>query len=230
MTATNTVTVTSNHAGHFHIAPYGSNISPPCCVEYPAMRNLLSAHSRTHWDCKYRFQITIVAGFCSLLSCICCRQASEWQLDGSRKWWKVCILELGVWLGIVLWIGVHSSPAVRDYWKYNQLNPTHSIHEHIGPTWFEEIKIFFHVSSLHPHEIETEGSRWWHHKVEVNLEKLWNSLLWYGIPSIQITYYIFIVGTTGQTHDMYLISSKPMKYVFKFHCQAHDACFNNIQS
>jgi hypothetical protein len=61
-------------------------------------------------------------------------KASERQLEGGRKWKKVSTSELGVWLGIVLYMGVHSSPAVRDYWRHNGLNPTHPICEYMGQT------------------------------------------------------------------------------------------------
>jgi hypothetical protein len=44
-------------------------------------------------------------------------KTSEQQLEGVRKWEEVSASELGVWLGIVLYMGVHSSPAVRDYWR-----------------------------------------------------------------------------------------------------------------
>jgi len=68
-------------------------------------------------------------------------KASERQMESGRKWKELSTSELGVWLGIVLYIGVHSSPAVRDYWRHNGLNPTHPICEYMGQTQFEEIKL-----------------------------------------------------------------------------------------
>jgi hypothetical protein len=35
--------------------------------------------------------------------------------------------ELQIWLGIVIYMGVHSSPAVADYWVNDNLSPVHPI-------------------------------------------------------------------------------------------------------
>jgi len=40
-------------------------------------------------------------------------EAREWQLESGRQWKEVSASELGVWLGIVLYMGVYSSPALR---------------------------------------------------------------------------------------------------------------------
>jgi hypothetical protein len=74
-------------------------------------------------------------------------KASEQELAGGRKLKQVSASELGVGLGIVLYMVVHSSPAVRDYSRQKGLNPTHPICQHMGQTQFEEIKRYFHVSS-----------------------------------------------------------------------------------
>jgi hypothetical protein len=44
-----------------------------------------------------------------------------------RTWEDVTPEEIGRWLGIVLYMGVHVSPALADYWKYDGLNPSHPI-------------------------------------------------------------------------------------------------------
>jgi len=59
---------------------------------------------------------------------------SKQQMESGRKWKEVPTSELGVWFGIVLYLGVHSSPAVRVYWRHNALNPTHPIWEYMGQT------------------------------------------------------------------------------------------------
>jgi hypothetical protein len=41
-------------------------------------------------------------------------KAREKQMDGSRKWKEIAASVCGGWLGIVLYIGLHSSPAVQD--------------------------------------------------------------------------------------------------------------------
>jgi len=75
--------------------------------------------------------------------CLCHPKASERKLEGGRKWKELSVLELGVWLGIVIYMAVHNSPAVRDYWRHDGRNPTHPICDYMGQARFEEIKEVF---------------------------------------------------------------------------------------
>ena len=43
-------------------------------------------------------------------------KTSEYLQEGGRKWKEVSTLELGIWFGIVVYMGVHNSPTVQDYW------------------------------------------------------------------------------------------------------------------
>ena len=67
-------------------------------------------------------------------------ETSECLQGGGRKWKEVSAPELSIWLGIVVYMGVHNSPVVRDYWRQDGLNPAHPISENMGQTRFEEIK------------------------------------------------------------------------------------------
>ena len=66
--------------------------------------------------------------------------------DGGRKWKEVFTPELGIWLGIAVYMGVHNSPAVQNNWRHDGFNPAHPISEHMGQTRFEEIKRYLHAS------------------------------------------------------------------------------------
>ena len=67
-------------------------------------------------------------------------KTSERPQGGVRKLKTVFTLELGIWLGIVVYMGVHKSPAVRGDWRYDGLNLAYLISEHMSQTRFEEIK------------------------------------------------------------------------------------------
>ena len=43
-------------------------------------------------------------------------KTSERLQEGGIKWKEVSTPELGIWLGVVVYRGVHNSLAVRDYW------------------------------------------------------------------------------------------------------------------
>ena len=61
------------------------------------------------------------------------------EREGGRKWGELLAGILRVWLGFAVYMGVHCSPAVKDYWKHERLNPTHPIRDYMGLTRFEEI-------------------------------------------------------------------------------------------
>ena len=46
-------------------------------------------------------------------------RTSERLQEGGRKQKEVSTAELGIWLGIVIYMGVHNSPALRDDWRYD---------------------------------------------------------------------------------------------------------------
>ena len=148
-------------------------------------------------------------------------KTSERLQGGGRKWKAVSTPELSIWLGIVVYMGVHSSPAVRDYWRHDGLNPAHPISEHMGQTRFEEIKRYFHVSPPdRPKEILL-GRRLWHSIVvhEV-LDQLSESSQHYRVPSSHIAVDECMMRAIGWSPDTYKMPSKPIEQGFKFHCLA----------
>lgn len=72
------------------------------------------------------------------------RQSGE---SGGRKWEEVAPEELGLWLGIVLYMGVCSAPAVKDYWSHDSLTAIHPIRDYMSQTRFEQIKRYYHVAA-----------------------------------------------------------------------------------
>jgi len=138
-------------------------------------------------------------------------KASERQVEGGRRWKEVSVSELGVWLGIVLYMGVHSSPAVRDYWRHNGLNPTHPISKYMDQIRFKEIKWYFHVFSPDLPKIAPTGRRLWHSKVDLILDQLRKSSQQYCMPSTHISLHKYMMRATGRSPDTYKMPSKPIK-------------------
>ena len=93
-------------------------------------------------------------------------KSSERLQGGGRKWKAVSTTELSIWLGIVVYMGVHNSSAVRDYWRHDGLNLAHPISEYMGQTQFEEIGGYFHVSPPDQPKETPLGRRLWHSKVD----------------------------------------------------------------
>ena len=147
-------------------------------------------------------------------------KASERQIESGRKWKEVSVSELGVWLGIVLDMGVHSSPAVRDYWRHNGMHPTHPICKYMGQTQFEEIEMYFHLSSPDLPNTAPTGRRLWHRKVDLILDQLRKSSQQYRMPSTHVSLDECMMRATGRSPDTYKMPSKPIEQGFKFHCLA----------
>jgi hypothetical protein len=200
---TNPVPHTSDLWGPSHLLPYHPKVSPTSCLQHPTIHDSLSAYSRTLRDFKPIFDTIAVGGYGSPPQAYAAAKASEQQLEGGRKWKEVAASELGVWLGIVWYMGVHSSPAVRDYWRHNGLNPTHPICEYKGQTQFEEIKRYFHVSSPNLPKTAPTGRRLWHSKVDLILDQLRKSSQRYRMPSTPTSLDKCMIKATGRFPDTY---------------------------
>ena len=99
-------------------------------------------------------------------------KTSERLQGGDRKWKAVSTPELSIWLGIVVYMEVHNSPAVRDYWRHDGLNLAHPISKHMGQTQFEEAKRNFQVSPPGQPKETPLGRRLWYSKVDEVLDQL----------------------------------------------------------
>jgi len=104
------------------------------------------------------------------------QKLAEEKRSGGRQWEEVVLEDISRWLGIVLYMGVHSSPSVADYWKHDGLNPAHPIAQFMSQTRFEQIKRYFHVSSPKLELVTPTGRRLWHAKVNPVLEEKFKSI------------------------------------------------------
>lgn len=148
------------------------------------------------------------------------KEPSEDPTTG-RAWKEVTPDELAAWIGIVVYMGVHSSPATRDYWKHDGLNPIHPICDYMSQTRFEQIKRYFHVAPPDaPLNDSTTGKRLWHSKVDPALEQLRTSSKAYRVISTHLALDECMMRATGRSADTYKMPSKPIEHGFKFHVVA----------
>jgi hypothetical protein len=144
---------------------------------------------------------------------------------GGRAWWDVTSEEVGVWIGIVMYMGVHRSPAIADYWKHDDKNPLHPIRTHMSQTRFEQIKRYLHIESPSAPKEQKDPStgkvtRFWHSKVDPILDQLRKSSQRYRTPSTNVAIDEAMIRCTGRSQDTYKMPSKPIEQGFKFHCLA----------
>jgi hypothetical protein len=99
--------------------------------------------------------------------------------------------ELYVFIGSIIYMGVHAEPEIAMYWNtdFNK-GPLHSITTHISLYRFEQIKRYCHISC--PESDERAGyhlptnKRWWY-KVEPLASALQASFQQYYSPSSEVS-------------------------------------------
>ena len=138
------------------------------------------------------------------------QKIAEREQEGGRKWGELLAGGLRVWLGIIIYMGVHCSPAVMDYWKHDGLNPTHPIRDYMGLTRFEKIKRYFHVTPPDAPQESATGRWLWHNMVEPVLDQLRQSSKRYRVPSTHVSLDECMMHATGASKGTYKIPSKPI--------------------
>jgi hypothetical protein len=146
---------------------------------------------------------------------------AEGDKEGGRTWKEVTAAELGGWIGIVIYMGVHCSPALADYWAHrNGLNPKHPTSDYMSQTHFEQVKRYFHVAAPDIPKETPKKRQLWHGKVDPILEQLRKSSQAYCVPSTNISIDEAMIRCTGRSKDTYKMPNKPIGRGFKFHCLA----------
>jgi hypothetical protein len=87
--------------------------------------------------------------------------------ERAREWTDLLVEELYMFLGAIIYMGVHEEPAIEMYWNtdFNK-GPLHTISTHISLCRFEQIKRFCHISC--PESDERAGYHlpcnkiWWY--------------------------------------------------------------------
>lgn len=94
---------------------------------------------------------------------------------------------LKIWLGIVIYMGIFSAPALEDYWKHDGLHPTHPITAYISLNKFQQIKRYLHIAALDIPKTKAQGKRFWHGKVDPQLNQLHSASQALHLPSSNIS-------------------------------------------
>ena len=67
--------------------------------------------------------------------------------EGQREWTDLLVEELYVFIGAIIYMGIHEEPNIPMYWNtdFNK-GPLHSLPNHISLRQFEQIKRYCHIS------------------------------------------------------------------------------------
>lgn len=144
----------------------------------------------------------------------------EAALLPGRDWTDVTTRDLKLWIGICIYMGLFSAPAVEDYWKHDGLHPTHPITMYMSLNRFQQIKRYLHISAVDLPKHSTTGRHLWHGKVDPLLNQLCHASQSLRIPSSNVSIDEAMIRCTGRSLDTYKMPSKPIEHGFKFHCLA----------
>ena len=111
--------------------------------------------------------------------------------ERAREWTDLLVEELYVFLGTIIYMGVHEEPQIEMYWNtdFNK-GPIHSISSHISLCRFEQVKRYCHISC--PENDEKEGyhlpsNKIWWYKLEPLASSIQASSQRYYSPSSEVS-------------------------------------------
>lgn len=83
------------------------------------------------------------------------------QSKGERNWHDTNEWEIGVFLGIILFMSLDHSPKIEDYWAYQFNRPIYpAIQNSMSLRRFQQIRRFFKISDPN-NEADSKGPDWW---------------------------------------------------------------------
>jgi hypothetical protein len=122
--------------------------------------------------------------------------------ESLREWSELLVEELYVFIGAIIYMGIHKEPQTRLYWNtdFNQ-GPVYTIASHISLRRFEQIKRYCHISC--PKGDQKEGyhlpfNKIWWYKVEPLASDLQASFQRYYSPSSKVSINKLIVRCFGR--------------------------------
>jgi hypothetical protein len=155
-----------------------------------------------------------------------------------RPWSNITVPELKVFIGILIYMGVHQEPNVECYWKNDiRDGPIHTVRLYMSLTRFQQLKRYLHIS---PWEINRKGANgrplpqdiqgpidnaeqcdaaqlpdvWWH-KVKPVFTQLRQASTLYYTPSSNVSIDEVMVRCFGRSSHTYKMPNKPIPQGYK---------------
>ena len=134
--------------------------------------------------------------------------------ENAREWTNLLVEELYVFLGAIIYMGVHEEPQIRMYWNadFNK-GPLHSISSHISLYRFEQIKRYCHISC--PESDQRVGyhllsNKVWWYKLEPLASSIQASSQRYYSPSSEVSIDELMVQCFGRYVSLSPLSFPPL--------------------
>ena len=111
--------------------------------------------------------------------------------ERARQWRDLVVEEIYVFLGVLIYMGIHEEPRIDMYWNTDKTRgPIHTVSTHIALIRYEEIKRYCHISSAENDErlgrhLPT-NTIWWY-KLEPLASEIQASCQRYYSPSSEVS-------------------------------------------
>jgi hypothetical protein len=133
-----------------------------------------------------------------------------------RTWKDTSPAEIKVFLGILIYMGVHKSPRIDHYFRNDLENgPSHLPRLYMTQTRFEQLKRFLHISHPEKDELRPTGSKDWWHKLEPLASCFHKAARKFYTPGSHLSVDEVMVRCFGRTLHTYKMPNKPIKQGYK---------------
>jgi hypothetical protein len=111
--------------------------------------------------------------------------------ERAREWRDLILEELFVFIGVLIYMGIHEEPRINMYWHQDKKRgPIHTVSDHITLNRYEDIKRYCHISSSTDDErlgrhLPT-NTIWWY-KVEPLASEIQAACQRYYSPSSEVS-------------------------------------------
>lgn len=141
------------------------------------------------------------------------------ECEGTREWTPLSAPELRVFIGTIIYMGVHIAPNIETYWNTDRSKaPLHTIPLHIPIRRYQQIKRYLHISCSESDRTdgltEADNKIWWY-KLEPLASRIRTASQSVYSPSSTVSIDELMVRCFGRSNHTYKMPSKPIKQGYK---------------
>jgi hypothetical protein len=138
--------------------------------------------------------------------------------ERQREWRDIIHEDIMVFIGVVIYMGVHLEADISSYWSTQPTAPTHILSSYISLRRYKQIKRYLHISCATT-DISNglQNSEQWWYKIEPLSSYLLPLFRQYYIPSSYVAIDELIVRCFGRSAYTYKMPNKPIKQGYKLY-------------
>lgn len=147
---------------------------------------------------------------------------TETTPSGSRAWKDTTAADIKVFIGILIYMGVHVSPRMDHYWRQDlHQGLIHTPHLYMSLKRFEQIKRFLHISRPTSADNHQPGDKRWWYKLEPVASSFERAARQYYQPGSNVSVDETMIRCFGRTKHTVKMPNKPIKQGYKIFALAN---------